>query len=101
METLRQATVYGARPLRTFRDAAEKYLRENMHKRSIADDASRLRSLLPHIREVRLDRLHDGTLASYVETLNSQGRKQKTINNGLELVRRGETSLQELMRVVV
>ena len=38
VEELRQATVYGIRPKRTFREATEKYLKENLHKASIADD---------------------------------------------------------------
>ena len=35
LETIRQATVYGIRPKRLFREAATKFLLENQHKRSI------------------------------------------------------------------
>ena len=88
IEELRQATVYGVRPKRLFKEAATKYLHENMHKRSIGDDASRLKGLLPYIGNTELHLLHDGTLAPYVEACKSKELKKKTINNGLEVVRR-------------
>lgn len=87
-ETIRQAQIYGVRPKRLFKEAAAKYLRENIHKRSIADDASRLKSLLPVIGELPLQHIHDGTLQRYVNNCLTQGLKKKTVNNGLEIVRR-------------
>jgi hypothetical protein len=47
MEETRQAQVYGVRPTRTFEQAAAKFVMENQHKRSIADDAQRLKDLMP------------------------------------------------------
>ena len=88
IETIRQAKAYGVRPTRLFKEAAAKYLRENMDKRSIADDASRLKGLLPLIGHLPLQQLHDGTLAVYVEACKGKGLKTKTINNGIEVVRR-------------
>ena len=88
IEEIRQASVYGVRPKRLFKEAAAKYLQENMHKRSIGDDASRLKGLLPFIGNTELHRLHDGTLTSYIEACREKGLKKKTINNGLEVVRR-------------
>ena len=88
VEETRQAKVFGARPTRTFKEAAAKYLRENMHKRSIGDDASRLKGLLPFIEDLALPQIHDATLASYVNGSLAKGLKKKTINNGLEVVRR-------------
>ena len=49
MEQTRQAQVYGVRPARTFEQAAAKFVLENQHKRSIADDVSRLKDLMPFI----------------------------------------------------
>ena len=40
LEEARQASVFGVRPNRTFRQAATKYLEENRHKRSIADSST-------------------------------------------------------------
>ena len=87
-EGARQANLFGARPVRTFKEAAAKYLRENMHKRSIGDDASRLKGLLPFIGDVPLHQIHDATLKSYVSDNLEKGLKKKTVNNGLEIVRR-------------
>jgi hypothetical protein len=38
MEQMRQATIYGVRPPRTFEEAAAKFVMENKNKRSIGDD---------------------------------------------------------------
>lgn len=81
VEEIRLAKVYGVRPTRLFKDAAAKYLQENMHKRSIGDDASRLKGLLPFVGDLPLQRIHDGTLAAYVEDCRAKGLKKKTINN--------------------
>ena len=37
-ERARRASIYGERPKRLFREAAERYLKENQHKRSIGCD---------------------------------------------------------------
>jgi len=88
IEEIRRARVYGVRPKRSFNEAAAKYLRENMDNRSIGDDASRLKRLLPFIGGLPLQQIHDGTLAAYVADCKGRGLRKKTINNGLEIVRR-------------
>ncbi len=88
IETIRKAKAYGARPTRLFKEAAAKYLRENMEKRSIGDDASRLKGLLPFIGNLPLRQIHDGTLVVYIDNCKAKGLKKKTVNNGLEIVRR-------------
>ncbi len=67
MEETRQAQVYGVRPSRSFERAAAKFVLENQHKRSLQSDIGRLKSLLPWIGEVALDRLHRGTLEPWIE----------------------------------
>lgn len=88
MEQTRQAQVYGVRPTRTFEQAAAKFVLENQHKRSIGDDIGRLKDLMPFIGGVNLDRLHMGTLQSWISHKRRQGRQVGTINNGLQVVRR-------------
>ena len=88
MEQTRQAQVYGVRPTRTFEQAAAKFVLEHQHKRSIADDVGRLQDLMPYIGDVPLDRLHMGTLQSWIGYKRKQGRMVGTINNGLQVVRR-------------
>ena len=75
IEEIRKAEVYGVRPQRTFKEAATKFLRENMDKRSIGDDASRLKGLLPFIGELGLHQVHDGTLSGYVADCKAKGLK--------------------------
>ena len=88
IEEIRQAAIYGIRPERLFKEAATKYLRENMHKRSIGDAASALKGILPFIGNLPLHLIHDGTLEAYIEGCRIKGLKKKTINNGIEIVRR-------------
>src|SRR5207302_5926852 len=102
LEEIRQASVYGVRPKRKWREAATKYLLEEaIDKDSGADDVYRLKLLDPFIGERALHQVHDGTLAPFiawrrrpVEVKRKSGevwRKQvktKTINLDLSLVRR-------------
>ena len=88
MEQIRQVHVYGVRPTRTFEQAAAKFVLENQHKRSIGDDVCRLKDLMPFIGGAPLDRLHMGTLRSWIAHKRRQGRTVGTINNGLQVVRR-------------
>ncbi len=88
IQDVRSAVIYGERPDYTFAEAAERYLRENMCKKSIGDDASRIKGLLPFIGDVPLASIHDGTMQPYIDDLRARGRKSKTVNNGLEFVRR-------------
>lgn len=88
VEEIRQASIYGVRPRRTFREAAAKYLEEHTHLRSIADAAWHLRLLDPYIGSLPLNQIHDGTLGKFVEVRRRAGVKAKSINLSLEIVRR-------------
>ena len=87
-EEIRDAVVYGVRPQRSFEEAATKYLLENQHNRTIKDDASRLKMLMPYIGGLSLDSIHMGTLQPFIKARRRQGVKTRTINHGLEIVRR-------------
>lgn len=90
LEQIRQATVYGVRPRRTFRQAATEYLETQLHKRSIGRDAQDLKVLVEYIGDVFLDRLHDGTpeLQRYLKDRQEAGRAAGGINRALAVVRR-------------
>jgi integrase len=88
MEATRQAQVYGVRPSRTFEQAAAKFVLDNQHKRSLSDDVSRLRGLMPAIGNVALDKLHMGILQPWIEQRRRRGAAVGTINHGLQVVRR-------------
>jgi integrase len=88
MEEARQAQVFGVRPTRTFEQAAAKFVREHQHKRSLSDDVSRLKGLMPWIGRVPLCQLHLGTLQPWIETRRADGVSAGTINHGLQIIRR-------------
>jgi integrase len=88
MEETRQAQIYGVRPVRSFEQAAAKYVLENNHKRSLDDDIGRLKGLLPWIGNVHLDKLHLGVLQPWIAERRRLGISAGTINHGLQIVRR-------------
>ena len=88
MEETRQAQVYGVRPTRTFEQAAAKFVLENQHKRSIDDDISLLKQLLPVLGALDLDKVHTGRLQPWIDKRRRDGKASGTINHGLKLVRR-------------
>ncbi len=88
IEEVRQAKIYGVRPKRTFREAATKFLEENMHLRSIGDCATHLKQLDPFIGHLPLENVHAGSLQAFIEARRNQGIKTKSINLALSVVRR-------------
>ena len=87
LEEVRLASVYGVRPKRTFIEAATKFLMENQHKRSLQDDAGRLRELVKYIGDMCLESIHMGSLQAYIEGRRGDEVKTRTINHGLQVVR--------------
>jgi len=87
LEELRQVVVYGARPKRIFREAATKFLKENQHKRSIQSDALQLEILDKYIGDLPIEAVHIGTLQPFIADKKKDGRKNRTINFGLQIVR--------------
>ncbi|MGH8605284.1 MAG: site-specific integrase, partial [Gammaproteobacteria bacterium] len=87
IEELRQTTVYGVRPRRTFRAAATKYLNET-RKRSLGRDAQDLRAVDAWIGELPLQQVHTSTLRPFIEARRQAGVKSATVNRTLAVVRR-------------
>lgn len=87
IEEIRQAKLYGVRPKRSFKQGAIKYLLENQHKASIEDDAMHIKQLCPFIGTLTLEQVHMGSLQPFIQARKAAGRKIKTINNALGVVR--------------
>jgi len=87
IEQIRQASVYGVRPRRSWRLAAIKHLKEAT-KASINRDAELLGLLDPYIGNLPLEAVHMGTLQSFIEDRTRVGWKKRTINYALQVVRR-------------
>ena len=86
-EEIRNAKMYGVRPVRIWREAAIKYLEVKKDKRSIADDAIHLKAMDEYIGDIPIDQIHDGTLVSFNEACRGKGLRSKSINNALGVVR--------------
>ena len=87
LEVKRAVVVHGERPARSFERAAAHYLLASQDKPSIVTETYLLQSLMPHIGTLQLHQIHDATLAPYVRARLGAGRKHKTINLALGLVR--------------
>lgn len=61
---------------------------ENQHKRSIRDDAGRLEGLMVYIGDLPLEAVHIGAMRPYIEARRKANIKTRTINHGLQAVRR-------------
>ena len=72
----------------TFDRAAAHYITEHEDKLSIETEVFLLETVMPFIGQLPIDQVHDGTLKPYVEHRKAQGRKAKTINLALGVVRR-------------
>lgn len=75
------------RPSYKFEVIAAKYLIENETKISIQTEATLLEVIMPFIGHLNLEQVHDETLKSFIDFRKSQGRKHKTINASLSVVR--------------
>jgi integrase len=86
IEEIRQASIYGVRPQRTFRQAASKYLNEAT-KASIKDSVWCIKQVDPYIGKLPLERVHMGTLQQYINDHKAKGWKCRSINYPLQAVR--------------
>jgi integrase len=80
-------TEASAPKLRTFREAATKYLNEET-KSSIGRDAECLANLDTWIGHLRVDQIHQGTLQPYIDHRRRQGIKSATVVREMAVVRR-------------
>lgn len=88
MDDIRRAQIYGVRPDRRFRVAATKFLAENVHKKSIDDDAMHLGMLDSFIGNLWLRQVHMDSLRPFIAKRQADGVKTNTINLSLAVVRR-------------
>ena len=88
IEEIRKSKLYGIRLQRTFKKAAIRYLLENKDKSSIKEVGYLLKHLDKFIGDLPLESIHIGSLQNYITSRETDGVKKKTINQGLELVRR-------------
>ena len=85
MEERRQAEF--RRPHYKFEPIAAKYLLENEEKLSITTEAVLLEAIMPFIGHLNLEQIHDDTLQPFIQARKASGRKNKTINASMAVVR--------------
>jgi integrase len=88
LNEIRNAMVYGIRPARTFEQAAIKFLEDHEGRRLLDRYVYAFDRVMPHIGHLRLDRIHNGTLASFRRARRADGVSAGTINKELSCVRR-------------
>ena len=79
--------MFGERPQRTFKEAATRYLKENLNKRSINDELMHINQLNPFIGNLALEQIHVGTLQAFVNHRKKKGVKNRSVNLALGVVR--------------
>lgn len=102
LEKVRIGALSETQVVRTFEDAAARYLTDFENKPSLVTDIHNLRAIMPYIGHLRLDQIHDGTLRPFVVARKAQMKtvriskdqteqrpmKNKTVNASLAIVRR-------------
>ena len=74
LEKLRQESVYGVRQVRTWREAATRFLVEYQAQSSIGLSASHLEQLDPYIGDLPITHVDDGTLAQFIKDRKKPGK---------------------------
>jgi integrase len=88
LNEIRNAMVYGIRPTRTFQQAAIKFLEDHQGRKLFERYVYAFERVMPHIGHLRLDRIHNDTLASYRRARRADGVSVGTINKELSCIRR-------------
>lgn len=70
-----------------FAECAARYLDESKDKASVNTIAIHIVSVIPFIGHFEVEKIHDGTLASYIASRKVDGVTPTTINRALEVVR--------------
>lgn len=75
------------RPDYPFEKAAAKYLLESEGKISLMTEATLLEAIMPYVGHMSLQQIHDDSLRPFIKARKQQGRKNKTVNASLGVVR--------------
>ena len=88
LEEIRRIAIYGQRPQKTFAEAAERYLEENQHLKSIEAIKVALKRVRPYIDDLWLEDVHDETLEPFKSEALAAGLAVGSVNKTLSSVRR-------------
>ncbi len=82
---IEKQTVYGQKKVITFGEAVYMYVRDYGHKKSIDDDLSSLKMIIPHIEQLTLEQVHETRLRPIKAEL-LKTRKASTVNRCIAVV---------------
>ncbi|GGI16386.1 hypothetical protein GCM10008066_03700 [Oxalicibacterium faecigallinarum] len=88
MDRINREKTIGQRIRRTFEEAAVHYLQKFAGKASLASEVYHLKAVIPYIGDLFIDQVHNETLEPFIKARQKAGRKNKTINLSLSIVRR-------------
>jgi hypothetical protein len=77
LEKLRQEKIYGVRQVRTWREAATRFLVEFKDQASIGLSASHIEQLDPYIGDLPITHIDDGTLAPFIRDRQRPSKTDK------------------------
>jgi integrase len=88
MERINQILSIDRRVARRFDEAAAHYLELFPNKRSLESEIYHLKAVMPFIGQLMLGQIYNDTLKPFILDRKAKGRKNKTINLSLGIVRR-------------
>ncbi|HEC60512.1 hypothetical protein LCGC14_0950740 [marine sediment metagenome] len=88
IDEARQADIFGVRKKRYFSEAIKRYVEENKHLASLNDNESHLNLIMDVLGDLFLHEIHDEVLKPFIKSRKEQGRKSKTVNAALSVLRR-------------
>lgn len=88
LEELREIQVYGARPRVLFEAAAERYVTEYDHLKSMPTIITELKRVMPYIGDKYVDQVYDDSLADFKRDAKQKGLAAGTVNKSLAHVSR-------------
>lgn len=88
LEEIREIQIYGARPRVTFEAAAERYVIEYGHLKSMRTIVAELKRVMAEIGHLYVDQIYDDTLAAFKQQARAKGLAAGSINKTLAHVSR-------------
>jgi len=88
IDQARREDIFGIRKKRHLSEAIDRYVSENQHLASIEDNTTHLKLILSVIGDLYLHEIHDESIQSFIKFRKNQGRKSKTVNIALGVLRR-------------
>jgi integrase len=88
IDQARRADVFGERPKIRLSKAIERYSEENQHLSSIKDNEAHLKLIQEVIGDLYIDQIFDDTVSAFIKKRHKDGKKSKTVNIALGVLRR-------------